>query len=110
MNNQDIAMKYLMCFCEGKINEIEPLLAPDLKFIGTLKSYSSAKEYLTSLRDDPPEPCSFNVLSITENDDFVGLFYEYLKPNQAMRIAQLFKIKDQLIQEVLLVFDGRGFD
>ena len=110
MTNQEIAIKYLSNFCEGAINELEPLLAPALSFTGTLKSYSSAKEYLASLRDDPPEQCNYNILSITENDNFVGLFYEYVKSDKSLRVAQLFKIKDQLIHEVLLVFDGRGFE
>ncbi len=110
MTNQEIAIKYLNKFCKGEIDDLEPLLAPDFSFTGTLNSYSSAKKYLASLRDDPPELCDYNVISITENDDFVGLFYEYVKPDQVMRIAQLFKIKNQLIHEVLLVFDGRGFE
>ena len=110
MTNQEIAIKYLSNFCEGTIDKIVPLLAPDLSFTGTLNSYSSAKEYLASLRDDPPGRCDYNILSITENDDFVGLFYEYVKPNQTMQVAQLFKIKNQQIHEILLVFDGRGFE
>lgn len=48
------------------------------------------------------------MLSITESEHSVAVFYEYQKPDRAMQIAQLFKIKDEKIYEVLLVFDGRG--
>ena len=109
MSNRDVAMEYLRCFCAGDIDGLEPLLATDLSFTGTFHTYGSASEYLNSLRRDPPEKCGYKVLSITENQHSVAVFYDYQKPNRVMQIAQLFKIKDQQIHEVLLVFDGRGF-
>jgi hypothetical protein len=57
----------------------------------------------------PPEACEYKVLSVTENEDSVAVFYEYQKPERIMQIAQLFQFKDRKIHEVLLVFDGRGF-
>ncbi len=109
MTNQEIAKEYLKCFCAGDIKGIEPLLASDLSFTGTFHTYHSGTEYLKSLRNDPPEECGYKVLSITENEDSIAVFYEYQKPDRVMQIAQLFKIRDQKIHEVLLVFDGRGF-
>lgn len=110
MTNQDVAMEYIRCFCAGDIDGLEPLLATELSFTGTnhTYAYASASEYLNSLRNDPPEECGYEVLSVTENEGFVAVFYEYQKPKQVMQIAQLFKIKDHKIYEVLLVFDGRG--
>ena len=109
MTNQEIAKKYLGCFCSGDIDAIEPLLAPNLSFIGTLHTYCSSAEYLDSLEKDPPERCEHKVLSVTENDDSVAVFYEYQKSDGPLLVAQLFKIKNQKIQEVILVFDSRGF-
>jgi hypothetical protein len=47
------------------------------------------------------------VLSITESEDAAAVFYEYRKPERLMQIAQLFKITQGKIHEILLVFDGR---
>jgi hypothetical protein len=102
-------MEYLKHFCAGDVEKLEPLFAPDLKFAGTFHTYHSATDYLDRLRNDPPEQCDYKVLSVTEDGDSVAVFYEYQKPDRVMLIAQLFKLKEQKIDEVLLVFDGRGF-
>ncbi len=109
MSNQEIAKKYLRCFCDGDIEGIESVLAPNLNFTGTLYSFHSSDEYLKSLRKGTLEKCRYKILSITENKDSVAIFYEYQKPKQIVQIAQLFKIKDQKIYEMILVFDGRDF-
>jgi len=110
MNNREIAIEYLRCFCAGETHGLESLLATDLSFVGTFHTYYSASEYLDSLRRDPPEECGFKILSVTEDENSVAIFYEYQKPERVMQIAQLFRIKNNLIKDVLLVFDGRGFD
>lgn len=110
MTNQEIAKEYLRCFCESDIVGLEHILAPDLTFTGTFHSYHSSAEYLKSLKQDPPEQCGYKVLSMTEKDDSVAVFYEYQKPDRMIHIAQLFKIKCEKIHDVLLVFDGRGMD
>ena len=107
MTNREVVLEYLRCFCGGDVDGLEPLIAPGLSFKGTLNTYHSGTEYLDSLRSDPPNRCEYKVLSITENEDSIAVFYDYEKPDQVVRIAQLFKIRDQRIREVLLVFDGR---
>lgn len=109
MTNRDIALEYLRCFCGGNIDGLSSLLAADLRFSGTFHDYYSASEYLDSLRNDPPEKTKYKVLSITEGDDSVAVFYEYQKPECVIQIAQLFKIRNCKINEILLVFDGRNF-
>nr|CAP48676.1 putative integron gene cassette protein [uncultured bacterium] len=109
MTNRDLAMEYLKCFCAGDIDGLEPLLAANLRFTGTFNTYSSAMEYLDSLRSDPPDKCGYKIISVTENEESVAVFYEYQKLESVVQIAQLFKTKDQKIDDVLLVFDGRGF-
>ena len=107
MTNEELARAYLNYFCGGDIDGMEAILAPDLIFTGTLHSYHSRTEYLDSLRQDPPEECGCNILSITENKASVAVFYEYIKPDQRIQIAQLFKFDHQQITEVLLIFDAR---
>ena len=107
MTNREIVRKYLRYFCAGDIEGLESVLATDLIFTGTFHSFASANEYLASLRSNPPENCRYDILSIMEDADSVALFYNYQKPDKAMRIAQLFKISDQKIMEILLIFDGR---
>jgi hypothetical protein len=101
-------MEYLKRFCAGDIDGLEPLLAADLNFTGTFHTYHSASEYLDSLRRNPPEKCGYKVLSVTESEDSVAVFYEYQKTKQTVKLAQLFRITKQQIDDVVLVFDGRG--
>ena len=110
MTNQEVAQKYLEYFCAGKIDDVASLLAPNLTFTGTLQTFGTAAEYITSLKDDPPGQCDFNILSITESNDSVAIFYEYIKPEGVVQISQLFTIADGRIKEILLIFDGRGCD
>ncbi len=100
-------MAYLRCFCAGDIDGLEPLLAADLAFTGTFHTFHSASEYLDSLRSDPPGKCGYKLLSVTEDKDTVAVFYEYRKTDRTMLIAQLFKITERKIREMLVVFDGR---
>ena len=100
-------MEYLRCFCAGDIDGLEPLLATDLRFTGTFHAYGSASEYLNALRRDPPEQCGYRVMSVTEDQRSVAVFYEYMKSDRVKQMAQLFRFKDEKIHEVMLVFDGR---
>lgn len=106
MTKRDIALKYIKYFCAGDIDGLAPLLAADLRFTGPFHRYTSAAGYLGGLRRDPPEKCGYRILSLTENEDAVAVFYDYEKPESTVRIAQLFKIKDLRITEIMLIFDS----
>ena len=67
-----------------------------------------ADAYLATLRNDPPDASPYEVLSVTESDDGVAVFYDYGKADGALTIAQLFRFKDNLIVEMRLVFDTDG--
>lgn len=101
-------MEFLRCFCAGDIDGLVPLLARDLKFTGTLHNFASAADYLDGLRRDPPQPCGYRVLSVTEGPDSVAVFYEYQKPARLMTIAQWFRFRDGKIVEMQVVFDARA--
>jgi len=109
MNNCDVAIKFVKCFCAGDVDALAPLLTPDLKFKGPFFNFDSADAYLNSLKNGPLEKCGYQMLSITEGKDSVSINYDYEKSDRTIAIAQLFKFSNQKIQEILLVFDGRGF-
>ena len=109
MENREVAMEFLRCFCAGDINGLVPLLAEDLQFTGPFHHCSSSDAYLDSLKNDPPEKCGYRVLNVMEGGDSVSIYYDYEKSDGALTIAQLFTFKNRKIREILLVFDGRGF-
>ena len=108
MTNRDVAIRFLECFSAGDVDGLAPLLAEELRFEGPFYRFGTRHDYLSCLRDDPPSPCEFRVLSLTENEDQVAVFYEYRKPDGAVTVAQLFCFENGLIARTLLVFDGRG--
>ena len=98
MSAREVAIEFLRCFCGGDIEGLAPLLASDLKFKGPFHQFSSSESYLTCLRSDPPEKCSFRVISVTEGGDSVSVFYDYEKGDETITIAQLFRIDNQRIR------------
>lgn len=108
MKNQALAIKFIEYFCEGNIDDLATLLDENLNFEGPLFSFNSASAYLSGLRIDPPLKCKFRVQSVTESADAVAVFYRYLKPGRDMQMAQLFKVNNSKIYEILLVFDTIG--
>jgi hypothetical protein len=107
MNRRDLAMAFIHRFCSGDIDGVASLLAEDLQFTGPFHQFDSRAAYLESLSRDPPEKCNHRVLSLTENEDGVAVFYDYVKSETALTIAQLFRFRGQKISEILIVFDGR---
>jgi hypothetical protein len=109
MNKRDLAMAFIRRFCSGDIDGVASLLAEDLQFSGPFQHFDSRAAYVDTLRNDPPEACGYRVLSLTENEDSVAVFYDYVKSKTTLTIAQLFRFKGQEISNILLVFDGREF-
>ena len=110
MTNSEVATEFIRRFCAGDVEDLVPLLAEDLLFVGPLFQFDSSAGYLDRLRSDPPEPADYEVLNIAENSGTVSVFWNYIKSDDSVTIAQLFKLRDQIIAEILLVFDGRGND
>lgn len=109
MTNREVVLEYLRRFGAGDREGLEPLLATDLHLSGTLHDYHSAASYLEGLGRDPPQRGECRILSIMESDDAVAVFYDYRQASRTLRVAQLFRLKEQRIREMVLVFDGRGF-
>ena len=96
-----------MLLC-GRHQRSGALLADDLQFSGRFHRFTSSAAYLDSLKHDPPEKSDYRVLSVMDDGDSVSVFYDYVKSEGAITVAQLCKFKDQNTSEILLVFDGRG--
>lgn len=109
MNKREVALEFLKCFCSGDVEGMAPLLADDLQFRGPLFQFDSSDAYLQSLRDDPPEKCGCRVVSVTEGEGSVSIYYDYEKSGMPLAIAQLFRFRNDRISEILLVFDTAGF-
>ena len=107
MNNRDIALEFLSRFCAGDVDGLSPLLAEDLQLNGPLFHFDSREDYLDSLKDGPPEKCGYRIISVTENQESVSIYYDYEKRAATITIAQLFRFRDHKITELLLVFDAR---
>jgi hypothetical protein len=100
-------MAFIGRFCSGDIDGVASLLAEDLQLTGPLHQFDSRAAYVESLRKDPPEECGYRVLSLTENEDSIAVFYDYEKSAMTLTIAQLFRFRGQQIKDILIVFDGR---
>ena len=109
MDNREVAMESLRCFCAGDVSGLASLLAEDLVFRGPFHQFSSRDAYLDSLKKDRPEKCDYRVLSVTESGDSVSIYYDYEKRERTITIAQLFKFRNRKISEILLVFDTGRF-
>ena len=105
VTNREVAMAYLKHFCAGNVDGLASLLADDLEFKGPFHQFSSSRAYIQSLRDDPLDRCSYRVVSITEADDSVSVYYDYRKAKSDLTVAQLFNFTDGKISKILLVFD-----
>jgi hypothetical protein len=108
MTKRDVVLEFLRCFCSADIEALEPLLSEDLCFSGPYHRFRSRDAYIRSLRNDPPEKCSYRLIGLAEAGNEVYVFYDYEKPDESVTIAQLCRFKDDKIGEILLVFDSRG--
>lgn len=107
-SNRDTVMAFLECFYGGNIEGLAFLLDEGLQVRGPLKRFSSRVQYLDSLKAEPPEVSDYAVLSVTEGDDSVAVFYNYGKSSGTLTVAQFFRFNNHLITEMRLVFDTDG--
>jgi hypothetical protein len=109
MSIREHALEFVRRFAAGDIDGLAALLTADLRLTGPNLQVTSSAAYLQALRRDPPAPGRATVLSVTDDDDTVAVFWEYEKPAGRLTIAQLFRFRDQHICEMQLVFDrGSG--
>ncbi|MDC1288134.1 nuclear transport factor 2 family protein [Gammaproteobacteria bacterium] len=106
----DFAESYMKSFFgQASLEIMESLLADDLYFDGPFHKSSTAKEYLDSLREDPPEGANYKLEKAFENGNSACLIYMFSKPGVKTRMAQTFEIADEKICKIILVFDSNAF-
>ena len=96
-------------FSGQDMEELVPLLSKDCSFHGPLYNMNSARDYIDSLKADPPVKFNYKIIHSFENSTSAGLFYLFSKPGIELPMAQLFEIKNEKICRIMLIFDSRPF-
>jgi hypothetical protein len=110
MGPLELALKYMACFYgEAPLESMETLLAKNLRFKGPLYEFDSAKEYLESLKADPPTNATYNILETFESANSTCLIYEFSKPGVETLMAQTFEVNAGKITNIKLIFDTNAF-
>jgi hypothetical protein len=105
MTNGDVARIYLECFCNADVAGLREVLDPGLHFSGPLHQFESASDYLASLQETRLEKSSYELIESAESENGVLVFYQYIKPTSTVLVAQLFRLHEGKINEILVVFD-----
>jgi len=106
----DLVESYMKSFFgQAPLEMMDNLLAGDLNFDGPFHKSSTAKEYLDSLRENPPIDASYKMEETFECEKSVCLIYLFSKPGVITRMAQTFEIADGKICKIKLVFDTNAF-
>ncbi|MET0071233.1 MAG: nuclear transport factor 2 family protein [Candidatus Thiodiazotropha sp.] len=106
----DLAERYMRSFFGMEpLEEMRAILAEDLVFEGPFLKSSTAKEYLDSLNENPPEDVRYVLEKAYEDEDSACLVYWYSKPGVDTRMAQTFEIENGKIHKIKLVFDTNAF-
>lgn len=110
MKQLDVVQKYFdILFLQEDLNELKTIFAKDLKFTGPFFQFNSADEYINSLLSDPPIGFGYEVIEIFEKENKISVFYQFTKDDISTPMAQLFELKDNLIQKILLLFNSADF-
>ncbi len=110
MKPLDAALRYMGIFFSGSdLEALRPLFADDLIFEGPFYTFDSAEAYLDSLRDDPPEGMTYDILASFESASSACLIYQFSKPGVQTPMAQLFEMEGGVIRKITLIFDTGVF-
>ena len=111
MRPLDLVIKYMDIF----YGEKDPLLLKNIFFFffifkGPFFKFNSAKDYIDSLLEAPPKDMSYKIIESFENENSACLIYSFTKGNVKSKMSQLFKVKDEKISEIILIFNTKDFD
>lgn len=109
MIRKQLALQFIEAFCAADIDRLGSLLADDLQFSGPFLQCQSRQAYLDALVENPPAPTPWQLIDALEGRDTVAIFYQYQKSSRPITIAQHFRIEDDKISQITLVFDTRPF-
>ena len=91
------------------LDSLMSLFSQDFSFKGPYWEYNTAKEYIESLKSDPPCELAYKIINAYENDTSACLLYQFLKPGISTPMAQMFGVNNGKIARILLVFDTAAF-
>ena len=104
----DLALRYMEIFYTGeKIDKLNEILDEDLYFTGPLFKFDSAEDYINSLKKDPPEGMNYEIIKSFEDENSACIIYRFFKGIISTKMVQLFEVKDDKINKIILVFDTK---
>ena len=110
MKPLELASKYLEIFFGG--SSIEPMIdlfQPSMVFDGPFFQGLSAREYVDSLKADPPHNSRYEIIRSYETKSSACVIYKSSKPGVTTTMVQQFEVSDGKISKILLVFDTGAF-
>ncbi|HEY5648161.1 MAG TPA: nuclear transport factor 2 family protein [Nitrospiria bacterium] len=97
-------------FYSGRnVEDLRELFSDGFSFTGPFAQYSSADDYISALKADPPRDVHYKIIKSFENESSACLLYEFSKPGMTIPMAQLFEVRDGKISRIILVFDRAVF-
>lgn len=111
MKAAELALKYMEVFFSGKnLDELKSLLADDFSFTGPFYQFSSAENYINSLKEDPPREMKYKIIKLFEDENSACIVYQFTKENVSTPMAQLFETENGRLKKIVLIFDGKDFE
>ncbi len=110
MSPLELAKKYMhIVFTSGKFDELQDILAHDLKFNGPLYEFYTADSYLKSMQEAPPKEFEYEIIKSYEDESSACLLYNFKKPGISTLMTQTFETQNDKITSIMLVFDTSVF-
>ena len=107
MRHRDLAIQFLEAFAAADLAQLGRILHEDFVFTGPFFHGTSAAEYLSMLRADPPEPSTYTPWALFEHNDEVCVLYRFEKQGIVVEMAQWFQVEASQIVQSRLIFDSR---
>ncbi|MCH9021912.1 MAG: nuclear transport factor 2 family protein [Planctomycetes bacterium] len=106
MRPLELAQQYMDIFFSGKDwDALGKLLSDDFTIHGPLSEFDSPKTYIDSLKTDPPKEIDYKMIRFYEDESSACLVYRFLKSGVSTTMTQVFEVKKDKINKILLVFD-----
>ena len=88
----ELALKYMEIFFNGEnLDDLFQPFSENFSFEGPLFKFYSAKDYVNSLKLDPPKNFDYKIIRSFENESSTCLIYQFIKPVISVPMAQLFE-------------------
>jgi hypothetical protein len=111
MNNKDIALAYIDACARKKWDAVAPLLADDIKFVGTSNTVTGSTPYLAVLKRLGPVWERSDVRKVFEDGADVCVIYDFVTstPAGSVPIVEWLRIENGHIRQINLFFDRVAF-